>query len=49
MPDTGTQTVFASLPKTGVALTAGVHVLKLVVDNGPADNSQWSFNYISSP
>jgi Carbohydrate binding module (family 6) len=48
VPDTGSGNTFQTVTKTGVALGAGVHVLKLVVDSGPATNAQWTLNYFSA-
>jgi hypothetical protein len=34
--------------KNGVVLTAGTHVLKLVVDYGPQSNASWAFNWFTA-
>jgi hypothetical protein len=48
VPDTGAVDTFEPSYKTGVALTVGTHVLKLVVDYGPATNAQWRFNWFTA-
>jgi hypothetical protein len=48
VPNTTSGNTFVSIYKTGIALTAGTHVLKLVVDYGPATNDQWSLNWFTA-
>jgi hypothetical protein len=48
VPNTRAPDTFTSLAKTGVTLTAGTHVIKLVVDNGPSTNAQWKINWFQA-
>jgi hypothetical protein len=44
--DAGTD--YNDVVKTGVSLTAGSHVLKIVIDNGVAGANGWWFNYFKA-
>jgi hypothetical protein len=48
VPNTRGVDTFTSLSKTGVVLTAGTHVLKIVVDSGPSTNAQWKLNWFTA-
>ncbi len=47
VPNTGGDQVWADVPVTGITLTAGTHVLKLVFDTAPAGQSIGNFNSIT--
>lgn len=48
VPDTGSWNVFTTITQTGVQLTAGTHVLKVVLDtNGPSTGMTGNFNWFA--
>jgi hypothetical protein len=48
VPATGGYQTWQTVTKTDVALTAGTHVLKFVVDYGPQSNASWNFNWFTA-
>jgi hypothetical protein len=48
VPATGAGQVYTDLPKTGITLTAGTHVLKIAINNGAAGANAWNFNYFTA-